>query len=425
MNTSQNLIKFPYLNWWRRYAFLALVFALLCLPMLVHFLAKTPAPSDMENRPLATLPSWPKDHAAALGYTEQLNAYLNDHFGLRREMIGWNNRLRYDVFGEAASPQMTVGKNGYLFFNSHAAQYPLRMINFLCGKNIPQASLDELGEKVGGFMRQAKAVTPHTSMSFVPTKPVLYPEYLPSWLERECTENRPSLPSIMALVSAKTALNGEEFYPFDFMRQEKAVRELYPKPNFHWHGRGAQAYAEHLATQWQLKASHQLHFEVETVASDMQRFMPGLPLTIQIETPNYAASGINACLGAACYPEFPMMTKMADVSRYRTLDANVNKPRKLLLVSDSFGSGVAGYFSVYFDEVWHTSINNSGALNETDLQQLKREFESYAPDQVLYLFHDFSVSCFSDTLNYCPINLYHLLGKIHPSISTNTAVPPN
>lgn len=417
MLSNKNTIRFFSLRWWRRYYFLAVLFLTLSVPMLVHFLAPTPAPSDMENRALATLPAPPSDTASALLYTERLNAYLNDHFGLRREMINWNNRLLYYGFGEAASPQMTVGKDGYLFFNSHAAPHPLRMIDFLCGRNVAQASIDELSAKIGGFMQEAKAMTAQTSISFVPTKPVLYPEYLPTWLQRECAANQPVLPRVLAQVAAVTQIKAEEFYPFNFMQGEKSQRQLYPKPNFHWHGRAAQGVADHIAAgQWGFKPIHQWVFENETLASDMQRFMPGVPLMITIESPNYAASGVKDCYGSSCYPEHPMMSKMADVSRYRHADLGTRKPRKLLLISDSFGIGVAGYFSAYFDEVWHTSINNSGALNETELQQLKKEFEIYAPDQVLYLFHDFSVSCFSDTLNYCPINLYQLLPKMHPRL---------
>ncbi|MFZ6801782.1 hypothetical protein [Undibacterium sp. Di24W] len=410
-------------------SFLLLWFGLLLMPALIH-LTKIDVPdATLENRQLAAIPLPIKDLDSALNWTAQMDAYLKDHFGLRQTMIAWNNQIRYFGLGESASPQLTVGKEHMLFFNSHEAAYPNRMLNFLCGKDIRPEIINELATRVSGFLLKARQINPNTSIGFVPTKPVLYTEYLPDWMQAECQQKTHTLPVFLQTIAQfnatdaqQTALSASIYYPWTAMQKLKSSVQLYPKEDFHWHGRGAQVFAQDIAErQWQLPALRHFNFYRETVSSDMQRFMPGVALKPTIESPDYANAQITACLGPQCFPELASAAKLSDVSRYRLIPAGVNPKgnnrisgKKLLLISDSFGNGVAGYFSAYFDEVWHISINNSGQLSSQEMLDLQASFESYAPDKVLYLLHDYSLTCFSGKLHYCPVDLVKVLSQLHP-----------
>jgi len=105
---------------------------------------------------------------------------------------------------------------------------------------------------------------------------------------------------------------------------------------------------------------------------------------------NYAAVGIDKCWGGGCFPELSGISdKLGDTTRYRH---NKFSGPRLLIVSDSFGQGIAGYFSEYFGEVWHINTNNVPLLSVDEMQRLKAvAFKTYAPDRVLYIMNDFSI----------------------------------
>jgi hypothetical protein len=410
--------------------FLLIWFILLTVPMWMHMIRSDAQDVIQENRQLATLPSSIKDLNSAMRWAPQMDAYLKDHFGMRQTLIAWNNQIRYFGFGESASPQLTVGKEHMLFFNSHEAAHPNRMLNFLCGNDVSSDVVNDLATRVSDFLLRARQLHPNTTIGFVPTKPVLYTEYLPDWMRTKCQPVQHILPAFLNTIAKlnleevkRTDLSGSIYYPWAAMQTRKSSLMLYPKEDFHWHGSGAQVFAQDLAeSQWHLPALRQFKFYRETVTSDMQRFMPGVTLRPIIESPDYASAQIEACLGSHCFPEVASADKLSDVSRYR-LDSQklsakvVNQAagKKLLIISDSFGVGVAGYFSAYFDEVWHISINNSGQLSSQEQVDLQASLGNYAPDNVLYLLHDYSLVCFSSKLNYCPVDLFKVLGAIHPS----------
>ena len=188
-----------------RHGFLALCMLILFIPMSVHVAEQVlnleSSPRYAENRVLASRPPMPQDAKAWLAFPAQMDAYVNDHFGLRQSLIAWHNQARYVLLNEAASPQLSVGKDGFLFFNSHEAAHPRRMSDFLCGQFLRQAGgqaiLEELAQEVHATMQQALRLHPHTSLAFVPTKPILYPENLPAWMQQECAKGTPALPAFL------------------------------------------------------------------------------------------------------------------------------------------------------------------------------------------------------------------------------------
>lgn len=87
---------------------------------------------------------------------------------------------------------------------------------------------------------------------------------------------------------------------------------------------------------------------------------------------------------------------LGDISRFE--DATSSAPR-LLILSDSFGSGIAGYFAPYFSSVWHVSVSNVSRLSPAQLNKIGAAvYDDYAPDHILYVFHDFSIQYFDTFL---------------------------
>ena len=397
--------------------FLWSLILLLCTPLAVQFFAQERSLVAGENRVLASRPDWPMSWTEMSRFGNRYDDFLKDHFGLRATLVAGNAQLHYRLFSEAPSTQMSVGKAGYLFFNSHSAGAPFRMIDFLCGSDVKPEVIAELANRLNDILQMTQRGATPSLIAFAPSKPVLYGEFMPDWLQTRCQQSQPSLPLILKALHTQSE-RAFFVYPLAQMQNAKAQQQLYPKENFHWHGRGAQVFADTIAQQyWHLSAQQELHFKSESAVSDMQNFMPGIPLQIEVEMPDLAQAKIQECRGGLCLPGLAHAALLGDISHFVQSAPDPKaapKPRKLLIISDSFGQGAAAYFAPYFSEVWHVSSNNMGILNEAQLSQVRASFEAYHPDQLLYLFHDFSVTCFSNSLNYCPLNLTQLLPKIHP-----------
>lgn len=378
-----------------RLGFIAVVIALLLTPLAAHLLGVQGGRAVNENRHLADPPAMPAAARDVLKLPAQIDAYLNDHFGLRRGLVSLSNRLRYHVFHEVTSPQLTVGKNGFLFFTSHSATDPLSLVNFLCGQGITPPWIEQTAGTIGAAVRRMTAQHPASTLMIVPTKTVLYPEYLPDWLQGQCGKGLPPVPGIVAALGRDPAVAAHVRYPYDQMMALKPAFDVFPKENFHWEGEGARRVAEALAEQtFGLGKLADLPSRPGRAPSDIQHFVPGVRLDIHTRIPDYAAAGVSACDGAACFPELGEAAgKLGDVSRYRR---NGGAGPRLLLVSDSFGHAIAGYFAQYFGEVWHLSTNNIKLLSDDERRRVKRAaFGAYAPDRVLYLYHDFSMGYFT------------------------------
>jgi len=378
---------------WKRargIGFIALFCGLILAPSIRQvWLGKTEGVTA-ENRRLADRPTVPRNWSELRHFFAAMDAWLNDHFGFRDDLIAWNNQIRFKVFGEVTSAQLTRGNNGFLYFNSHNAAHPLSMIHFLCGVQVSVEWRRDMTERLAKVLQAVDLQHPASTLLIVPTKPVVYPENLPYWLQAQCQKNVPPVPEVVANLMARG--QARLTFPLNEMRHWKTFIEVYPKNNFHWHGAGARQVADYVAgMQLGLKKLLEIPRFPTMVDSDLQKFIPGVSLAFRVDEPDYAVAGVSRCVGVPCFPEFPAVAaKLIDISRYRS---PVRVGHRLLIISDSFGNSVAGNFSEYFSEVWHLSINEIARLSADELLAFKDvAFRRYHPDRVLYVFHDGSIA---------------------------------
>src|SRR5262249_19364446 len=69
-----------------------------------------------ENRLLAERPAWPSDCETLAAFPARFEAYFNDHFGFRDTLIRWHNYAMVRWLGTSPSPQVVVGRQGWLYF---------------------------------------------------------------------------------------------------------------------------------------------------------------------------------------------------------------------------------------------------------------------------------------------------------------------
>lgn len=365
--------------------FVAAVTAFLVTPALVQIVLPHPiVPS--ENRRFASWPAAPRSLAAALGLPSRIDAYVNDHFGLRYQMIAAHNRLQHRLFGEMPTRQVIEGHHGRLFLASHSASKPFELIRAVCGIGVDEGEVVSAAAAAADFIGHLHEVAPRAVLLIVPTSPIIYPEDLPDWIGRQCVAATP--PALKVADRLPATARAAWSYPLTEEQRLKRSMPVFPRKDFHWLGTAPRAVVESLAEQrLGLIKRVDVPATVRPVASDLGQFLLGLWFGGHAALPDWRRAGIDACNGAKCFPELGQVAQILDdVSRYR---AKASGNTRLLVLSDSFGLAAAGYFSQYAGTVWHFSLNNISRLSPAQREGFERfAFGQFHPDIVVAIFHD-------------------------------------
>jgi hypothetical protein len=369
--------------------FIGACFGLLAVPLVTHNWRRDPGIVSTENREAASPPVWPRSWRALTVWPKQADAYLADHFGQRTAMVKAFNRIRYRLFGETPNEQTVFGLHGRLFFTSHSAASPYSLISFICGFGVDDAMLQRVAADLNTFLQQANSWVSESYLMVVPTSATLYFKDLPHWLQAQCPPANTMDRLLLRLPQGE--LRSRLLYPLSAMLAAKSQGEVIPLTNFHWMGLGAEVAAASFA-EGRLGLPRRMAFPTreEIEPSDIAHFIPGIPTGNVVRLPDFNAAGVDYCWGARCFPEWSSMAEViSDLSRVRSPRAG---DKKLLILSDSFGKEIAGWFAPYFGSVWHFSVSNLGRLPADEQQAFRRHiFTEYRPDMVLYVFHDGSI----------------------------------
>jgi hypothetical protein len=368
--------------------FVGVCFGLLAVPLLTHNWRRDPGIAATENREAAPPPSWPRSWHDVAAWPTQADAYLADHFGNRTTMVAAFNHIRYRLFGETPSEQTVFGLHGRLFLTSHVAASPYSLIGFICGLGVDDAMLDGVATDLDDFLRQARSRAPESYLMVVPTAPALYFEDLPRWVQAQC----PHANTMERLLPRLTReLRSRLIYPLPELLAAKSRGEVIPLTNFHWLGLGAEVAAKSFAED-RLGLPRRIVLPTinQTLPSDIAFLIPGIPTSNVAIDPDVHAAGVDFCSGAACFPEWgSIATIINELTRVRSPIGY----KKLLILSDSFGKEIVGWFAPYFGSVWHFSVTYLSRLSADQREAFRQHiFTEYRPDIVLYVFHDGSIN---------------------------------
>ncbi len=374
------------LAWLRAHAAHLLVVAGFGLPAL---LAGTGGTS--ENRELAPAPVFSR--AALLAYPQQLDAWINDHFGWRAELIALNTRLRYRLLREFPTAQVIAGRHGRLYMAAHrTSDPPYSAITNVCG---PGPVYDGVEVAAGFFGKlfgnlRARGFAPY--MLIVPSAPVVEFQDLPVWLTRRCAGERTPVADVLDSPLLDGATRARIGYPLREMRAWRGNDGLYPKHWFHWAGRGLGQVVDLSMADLHGSAppaAPPLPTRTDETVSDISHLFNGVRITGTVMTPDFPAAGISACFGTGCFPEFGAgaADKLKDVSRMRNPNAPIK--RRLLILSDSFGAKISGWYARYYTDVEQAAGNDMPRLNAAEAARV-REVLLRAPGDtdLLILYHD-------------------------------------
>lgn len=388
---------------WRRVLqglFVAAALAILAAPIVVQFGLRS-EPRRGENRAPAAFPALPGSPGAVPAWTAGIDAWLKDHFGLRKRYLDALDQLQFRLFGAFGSPQILLGREGRVFLASHVAGegYRNSLILTSCGAAVPQARREEIGRSLAALLARSDAASPatRTLAVLVPSSAALYPRELPAWLERRCRLAPPLLDGIVAAVPE--ALRPRVLNLRALMAGLDPATPAIPRSHFHWAGTGPLRGTQWIAEEALGRApAFPLPTRRVRDRSDITGFFPGLRIEAEMTVADEAKAGVTACIGPPCL-EAALGAETArlldDLRRY---DSPAPDGR-LLLLTDSFGAFAAAGFTPYFREVVQVSLNNLPYLSAGQRAHLRRAlFDQYRPDATVYLLHEFSANYYWDIL---------------------------
>lgn len=163
---------------WTNGVLIVLFAGLLALPTLDVFLHLDPSSPPTENRSLTALPRLPAGWLELQGYVTGLEAYFTDHFGCRKCLVMWHNKLRWTLFKDRQNThEVLIGKEGWLYYMQG------QMFDHYTG--LLQFTPEQLHDwQVLLEKRRDWLARRGIAYEFVvtPGKQTIYPEYLPDWL---------------------------------------------------------------------------------------------------------------------------------------------------------------------------------------------------------------------------------------------------
>jgi hypothetical protein len=374
----------------RRHAAKALIVLLFSIPLLAMLVMKDAGTG--ENRNLAALPATPHGWRDTLAYPGQIDLWLNDHLGLRKQLIELNNLVRFKLFKQFQTHQLILGHHGRVFLSAYnPAEAPYSGIQSICGYGIGADTVTAVVNHINLFNRTMREQRLGGRLMIVPSAPMVYAEDLPDWLRARCASTTAPIQRVMA----SPLLQQPELvlYPLAELRAIRANAAVFPSTYFHWAGAGARLGAE-LSMQrfWpgQGVEAPPLRTGTEAHASDVAHMFPGVKLDSRVETADLAASGVTACSGAPCYPEMAAVaSKLWGINRYGNPAAPL--PR-LVLITDSFGIALGPWYARYYRDVLQISTNDFGQLSPAEVVRLKAVlFQRESPQHLLFVYHDGTV----------------------------------
>lgn len=205
--------------------FIVLLLAACAVPGLSYLLGYEA--QNLENRPLAREAKLVSRGALNLDYPADFDAWWQDHFGLREEMVTAFHALTMGTLTDTLNQKVVVGRGNYLFYSETMNDY----------LGLARMSDEEI-QKAAATLRLQQEYCAALGMRFAfmaaPNKNTVYPEYMPARYRPTGEEsNRARLYRALAGAGVATVDLAAQ------LRAHKAEGALYFEQDTHWNERGA------------------------------------------------------------------------------------------------------------------------------------------------------------------------------------------
>jgi len=342
-----------------------------------------------ENRTLASAPTLPGSAGEILDLPAQITDYTADHFFSRDLFVVLNSRVHVDLLNTSPISRIIFGEDGYWFLAGGQLEDQLAGLQSACGLVTPtQAERDRL-------LRLAQTMEdslPSTRIRYaiVPSKLDVHRDRLPYLQRLACARGDGNIAHVFADDLNARFGAGTVFYPSESVAGWEGPL-LYAR-RFHW------ARGDSYTTQFRdgvlqnlgEPAAPQEVFasRPQTIGTDFGSQIPGIPIAYDFEQTFWTREGGETirCRLTECRPDFAEVAGhgFGPANAVYTRNAIASSEESLLIIGDSFVSGVEDSFAANFAE---TLVINIKATQNADgvWDWLLSE---YAPETILVLMHD-------------------------------------
>jgi len=222
-------------------ALIAAFFVFIWLPTADSFLHLDQAASPNENRPPAACPTFHPTLDGTRKFLAGFEGWFADHFGWRRQLVRWEQRLKWTLFRDSRIANVLVGKDGWLFFSDG------RAVDDITGaRPFTDADLDEWLTLLTGRRDWLRQRGIRYLFVIPPDKQSIYPEHLPDWLIAHARSPR-RLDQLLAHVRAHSDVPILDLR--ETLLDAKKLETVYLQTDTHWNDRGAFAAARRIASE--------------------------------------------------------------------------------------------------------------------------------------------------------------------------------
>jgi alginate O-acetyltransferase complex protein AlgJ len=298
-------------------------------------------------------------------YAREFENFYNDSFGLRHDLIRWNNRLRLLLFNESAVRGVRVGREGWLFYaNEWVLEDCEHMIPF------KPEELQKIRKNVEARAAWLQQKGIKLFILAVPEKSTIYPEYLPPVIHKVGRKSR--LDQVMASLAdcpGVTLVDSREA-----LLKAKPMQRLYHRTDSHWNDYGAFiAYGElmnHVAVQFPGLGKRTLDDYTVSVAEGVGGDLAGMlslsdvipeeRITLSPRFTSRAVNGVRVYKDPVDLKEYPGRDMVVKETHDRTLP-------KALVFRDSFSWALIPFVAESFQStvfVWTFDFSRELVENE-------------------------------------------------------------
>ena len=355
--------------------------ALILAPSLAFLFGADIARVD-EKRRLADWPelAWKSD--SILQLPSGLDAYANDHFGLRDALVMAHSIIRVRLIGDSSSSQIEMGSNGFIYLSETDPQDSSRgVFSRACSQVADPSDRDAFANHIDRLSNEFPGTA--VSMIFVPTKSTIYSEYLPSSIDAETRNGCREGSELLRWASQATALNERVrvIYPHSLFSELKTRISVYEPKNFHWIGTTPFQFARWLFTDvYHLPGRYDVPIYPSVQVSDIDHLLGNPGIEVEYDYHNYREIGAEFCYGIECLENSSLRVSGYNLATNPAIDQG-----KAVLITDSFGFALFESLTMGFSEIHHFEING---LPSDQIVELFEWVADIRADHIIFVFHD-------------------------------------
>jgi alginate O-acetyltransferase complex protein AlgJ len=217
----------PLLAHYRR-SWIAIIIALLAVPMLVQGVRQPQLVSAEEARVLTPAPAFPNSFGRWRRWPRQVDRYLADHFGLRDQLQHLHGMIRYAIAAPSIEAGVILGREQQLFYTGDAA------FEQATGHIMRRVAIEEFADRAAQLQKQLEARNARFVVAIPPNAATILRSRLPAW-----AANRPAMTEYDAMMGALAQRRVAAVDLRSPLWAADSVWPVYHRTDRHWNRLGA------------------------------------------------------------------------------------------------------------------------------------------------------------------------------------------